>query len=110
MLKKMKIRKSKMHVQVINFSLAISHDEFAQGAVDLAPIFAELPGLISKHWLGNPETGIYGGVYLWESREACEAYINGEVFAAVRDNEHHIDVVSKDFPILEEPTKITRGL
>lgn len=36
-----------------------------------APKYRKLPGLVRKYYLYN-ETGIGGGVYLWESREAAD--------------------------------------
>ena len=58
-----------MHIQVINFGINVSHEDFVVGATELAPNFASIPGLISKHWLGDEENKVYGGVYVWESKE-----------------------------------------
>ena len=33
---------------------------FLSGATELAPNFASLPGLVSKHWLGDEDNKIYG--------------------------------------------------
>ena len=54
-----------MHIQVINFGISVSHEDFVSGATELAPNFASIPGLITKHWLGDEENKIYGGVYIW---------------------------------------------
>ena len=53
-----------MHIQVINFGINVSHEDFLSGATELAPNFASIPGLISKHWLGDEENKVYGGVYI----------------------------------------------
>ena len=42
-----------MHIQVINFGINVPHQDFVSGAEAVAPEFASLPGLISKHWLGD---------------------------------------------------------
>ena len=76
-----------MHIQVIDFELNIPHEDYIAGATEAASVFSEMPGLISKHWLGDKENQIYGGVYVWESKEACEAYKAGPVFADVMSNE-----------------------
>ncbi len=39
-----------------------------------APTFAKLPGLICKYYLNGVNGG--GGVYIWESREAADAWYN----------------------------------
>ena len=39
-----------------------------------ASVFGAIPGLVAKYWLADPETNTYGGVYLWESREALDEW------------------------------------
>ena len=100
-----------MHVQIINFSLNdLKHDAYSDACNDIAETFANLPGLISKHWIANPETNTYGGVYFWESKEDMENYLKSEVFEEVANNPAFADATSKDFAVLEGPTKITRGI
>lgn len=41
-----------------------------------APTFVGVKGLIRKHYLNGEAGG--GGVYLWESREAAEAWYNDD--------------------------------
>ena len=53
------------------------------------------------------ENKIYGGVYIWESKEHCEAYKAGEIFEMVMTSENHVNPTSKDFGVLEAPTKVT---
>ena len=48
-----------MHIQVINFGINVSHEDFVVGATELAPNFASIPGLISKHWLGDEENKVW---------------------------------------------------
>ncbi|MED5454605.1 MAG: YdhR family protein, partial [Verrucomicrobiota bacterium] len=70
---------SLMHIQIINFNLnGLSHQEYSNACNEISQTFAELPGLISKHWLSNEETNTYGGVYFWESKEAMQNYLNSE--------------------------------
>lgn len=49
-----------------------------------APKYENLPGLIRKYYLYD-ESGIGGGVYLWESREAAEKVYNDEWKAFIQD-------------------------
>jgi heme-degrading monooxygenase HmoA len=100
-----------MHIQVVNFQLRdLSEAEFRAGCDELAPAFAEVPGLISKVWLANRSTNTYGGVYTWTSREAMEEFSRSELFRAVRGNAHFADITSLDFDVLEDPTRVTHGL
>ncbi len=70
---------------------------------------ADLPSLISKTWLANEETNTYGGVYVWRSREAMEAYKGSDIYKGIATNPHFADVSTKDFAVLEGPTRVTRG-
>ena len=100
-----------MHIQVINFKLSgIASSEYEAACEDVAQAFSELPGLISKHWLADPDSNTYGGVYIWESREDMKAYLGSDLFAGVQDNPAFVDVESRDYGIIEGPTRVTHGL
>jgi heme-degrading monooxygenase HmoA len=100
-----------MHIQVINFHLQdLSEADYRAVCDEVAPAFAEVPGLISKVWLANRSTNTYGGVYTWASREAMEEFGTSELFNAVATNKSLVDVSSVDFDVLEDPTSVTRGL
>lgn len=53
-----------------------SKDDAIKAAKASAPTFLAAPGLIRKYYLNGDEGG--GGVYLWESREAAEAWYNDD--------------------------------
>ena len=98
-----------MHIQIINFNLNdLSHKDYTAACNDIAQNFADLPGLISKHWLANENTNTYGGVYFWEATEAMENYLKSKMLAQVANNPAFANAASKDFAILEDPTKTTR--
>jgi heme-degrading monooxygenase HmoA len=100
-----------MHVQIVNFHLeGVSEADFLAHADEVAPVFAEVPGLISKVWLANPTTNTYGAVYTWVGREAMEEYAKSDLFKAVATNPNLAGITSTDFDVLEKPTSVTRGL
>jgi heme-degrading monooxygenase HmoA len=100
-----------VHVQIVNFRLeGIGEEDYRRHCEAIAPAFANLPGLVSKTWLANPETNTYGGVYVWRSREAMEDYKRTDIYKGMLANPHLDGVVSKDFAVLENPTRVTRGL
>jgi heme-degrading monooxygenase HmoA len=100
-----------MHVQIINFHLKdVSEADYRGHCDEVAPAFAEVPGLISKVWLANQTTKTYGGVYMWASREAMDEYAKSDLFKAVATNPNLAGITSIDFDVLEEPTSLTRGL
>ena len=97
------------HIQIVTFGLnGLGPDEYARHCEAVAPAFAEIPGLRAKAWIADAGTNTFGGVYAWESREAMEEYLRGPVFGALRTNPAMRDVVTRDFGVLERPTRITR--
>jgi hypothetical protein len=71
-----------MHIQIVNFNLNdISTQDYENSCNEIAQAFADLPGLQSKYWLADKEN-------------------NNPAFK---------NVSSKDFRVLEGPTKTTRG-
>jgi heme-degrading monooxygenase HmoA len=100
-----------MHILIINFALeGISAEQYGGQVEAVAPAFAELPGLVSKTWLANEETNTYGGLYVWQEREAMEAYKESDIYKGMVANPHLKGVTVRDFAVLEAPTRITRGL
>ena len=100
-----------MHIQVVNFHFNdLSDADFRALCDEVAPAFAEVPGLISKVWLENRSTNTYGGIYTWESRQAMEDYSKSELFRGVAANLSFADITSIDFGVIEGPTSVTRGL
>jgi hypothetical protein len=100
-----------MHTQIVTFHLdGIGETEYGAAVEDLLPTFAGMPGLVSKVWLADAGDGTYGGVYVWDDRTAMEAYLDGEVFAALRANPALAGVQSRDFGVLEWATRVTGAL
>ena len=97
-----------MHAQVVTFGLKdITEEQFREVAGADAPTFANMPGLLGKVWLRDPETNTYGGLYLWADQEAYERYIKGEVFNAIKTNPHLTNVESRDFGVFEDLSSVT---
>jgi len=53
-----------------------SKQDAVKAAKASAPTFRKAPGLIRKYYLNGDSGG--GGVYLWESRKAAEAWYNDD--------------------------------
>ena len=100
-----------MYIQIINFNLKdVSEEEYRNLCDQLAPNFADLPGLVSKAWLADSDSNTYGGVYVWRDREAMVDFTKTELFNAVATHPNLANITSKNFAILEGPTRVTRGL
>lgn len=98
-----------MYVQLVTFKLnGITEEQYRSACEADTPIFAALPGLLSKVWLRDPETGTYGGLYLWRDRESYDNYVASDVFAAIRDDPTFRGVHSQGFDHFEMLTKATQ--
>src|SRR6266568_2437237 len=97
-----------MHAQVVTFGLnGITEEQFREAAGADTPTFANLPGLLAKIWLRDPETNTYGGLYLWDDQEAYERYIKGEVFNAIKADQNLKNVEARDFGVFEDLSSLT---
>lgn len=71
-----------------------------------APKFRGKPGLHSKHYLRERETGLGGGMYVWESREAAEAYFTAAWRARMTSElGHEPQVRYFDVPLVIDNTR-----
>ncbi len=48
--------------------------------------YQHMPGLLTKAFVLNEQTGEYGGLYVWETREALDTFINSDTFKSSRSN------------------------
>lgn len=100
-----------MQILIVNFNLdGLSEEQFAGSADQLAPVFAAVPGLVSKVWLADRADGIYGGVYTFESAKAVDDYLESDLFAGIGATPGLVNISVRRFGVLEGPTRVTRGL
>ena len=98
-----------MHVQIIEFRLKdMTEEGYREACEQLAPAFAEIPGLLAKVWLADADAGTYGGVYLFRDRAAMQAYAASELFATVAAFPNFTDMTARGFDVLEDPTRVTQ--
>ena len=97
-----------MHIMIINFNLNdLEREQYETVCAEVAPAFAAVPGLITKHWLANAETNTYGGVYVWENKQAMLDFQESELFAAVGGNPAFANITATDFEVLAAPSAVT---
>lgn len=63
----------------------IGLEECRQHFVSIAPSFLDIPGFIRKQFICMAEGGVAGGAYMWETREAAEAFYNGAWLDGIRE-------------------------
>lgn len=98
-----------MHVQIVNFNLQdLSDSDYRKACDGLAPVFADVPGLVSKVWLADEATNTYGGIYTWADRAAMEAFARSDLFKGIAANPNFAHITSRDFSVLAGPTEVTQ--
>lgn len=101
-----------MQAQIITYQLNdISQADYLKKMVEPdAPVLANVNGLISKVWLSDVDKNSFGGFYLWENKEAMEAFMHSDLVKAVVSRPFVKNVSSVDYTVNETASKITRGL
>ena len=99
-------RINELHILVINFSADASPEQFDALVQEDAPIFAKNDGLIHKHFIFNHEEKTYGGVYMFESKDALKAYMDGEIYKLVIENPDWSNHLVRHYEVHAEASKI----
>jgi Putative mono-oxygenase ydhR len=100
-----------VHVQVVTYRLAessVSDAEFIEANQEFAEMMRAVPGLLAKIWLKNPTDEVYGGLYLWQDREAYESFLASELWGSVVSDDSVSDLTSHDFTVMDELTAETQ--
>lgn len=93
----------------VNMKFSIPRDELEAAWLQAAQPIADTPGLDWKVWLMNAAEGEAGGIYLFESEDAAQAYLNGPIVAALKASPAVSHISAKLFDVLETHTAITKG-
>jgi hypothetical protein len=93
----------------LNFALNVSVEEYTEIARGVAQPVADVDGLRWKIWFVNEAQHEAGGVYLFESRTAAEAYASGPIVENLRSAPFVSGLTVKGFDYSEELTEVTRG-
>lgn len=75
-----------MVILSVRFKLSASKltkEELVKVAEERKPDFQAFPGLKQKYYIANEESGEYGGVYIWESRDALQAFQESNLKASM---------------------------
>ncbi|MBW3633404.1 MAG: YdhR family protein, partial [Chloroflexi bacterium] len=99
-----------MHVLIVNFEIAgIAEADYRQQVESIAPMFTQVPGLVSKIWLADAATNTYGGIYLFADAASREDYLNSEIVSSLKASPNFTNITARKFGTFEEATAITGG-
>jgi heme-degrading monooxygenase HmoA len=72
-----------MIMQLVKFQSPLPFEEVERIAVERSEEFHSMPGLVQKYFFKAAQPGLYGGVYIWDSREAMAEYRSSDLAAAI---------------------------
>lgn len=99
-----------MQILIVNFELIDRDAEaYERECEQIAPAFANIPGLITKQWLANTETNTFGGVYLFEDEASMNGYLASDLFASLSQIPNFTNVTVKSFATIEAAGAVTGG-
>ena len=93
----------------VNFNYSVTKEEYEQAVAPLADKFANVPGLKWKIWILNSEKSEAGGIYMFDSQASLDTYVAGPLAEAVLNHPALSNFDIKQFTIMEDVTKVTRG-
>jgi hypothetical protein len=93
----------------INYKLNTDKANYVNLAHPAAQVIAAVEGLQWKIWLFNEAEGGAGGIYLFDSQEAAQRFLQGPIPAGLRENPAFSDITVKLFETVEDLTQVTRG-
>jgi hypothetical protein len=93
----------------VNFEFTSSVADLMNLMTPLAEPIAAVPGLFWKIWLLNEAGREAGGIYLFESREAAQAFITSEAIKGFASHPTIANLNAKMFAPDEVLSKITRA-
>jgi heme-degrading monooxygenase HmoA len=99
------------YAQIFTYHIDLpSKDEYLKNFVDpYAESLSKVKGLISKVWLADFESK-YASIYLWESKEAMDDFMNSPMVAGLAKIPFLKDLKIVEYPVVEEASRITRGI
>jgi len=100
-----------MHAQIFTYTVQLPNEEayLTQFADPVAAKIAGVKGLVSKVWMADFDKK-FASFYIWETKEDMEAFMSSELIAKLRTLDFVSDLKIEDYPIVEKPSKVTRGI
>ena len=72
-----------MIVQVVKYKSGLSAAEVRRVIAERAPRYEALPRLRQKLYIREPETGEYGGIYVWDDEESMREFRQSDLAATI---------------------------
>jgi hypothetical protein len=69
----------------------------------------KIEGFIGKSFIGNTDTGVFGGVYHFKSKEAVDTYLNSEFWEGIENHPNLVNFTKEIYGIAPIST-ISNGI
>ena len=86
----------------VNFKFSVTPEQYAEAVAPLADPISEVPGLLWKVWIVNPEENESGGIHLFADQASLDAYASGDIVNGILSNPALSDFSVKTFDVMEE--------
>ena len=96
-----------MRIRIVTFGLNVPAETYTAHASHIAPEFTAWPGLLGKWWLGDIQSGTFGGVYVFASRRDADLSRDTDLFRGMFVNPALKDITVREYDVLDAPTRIT---
>jgi hypothetical protein len=93
----------------VNFNISVSRSDFEKASAPAAAVIAKTPGLTWKVWAIDEGRKEVAGIYLFDDSSSAQKYQAGEIVAMIKSNPAFSNVTLKQFEVMEDLTKVTRG-
>lgn len=93
----------------VNLKFSIPRADLESAWLGAAQPIADTPGLQWKVWLMNEAETEAGGIYLFESKDAVQAYMGGPIVASLKASPVVSNISVKLFDVMPEHSAVTRA-
>lgn len=89
-----------MEIVFITYRSDLSVDEIETLFRKRSDKYREMQGLIQKYYLHDDESGRVGGIYVFDSEEACDALFESDIHSSLREAYEVRDIDIETFHVM----------
>ncbi len=93
----------------LNFKYDVSDEDYISAVVPLAGQFADIPGLMWKIWMVNPDENEAGGIYLFEDAGHVQDFLESNLAANLTSHPAFREFRIKTFALMPDQSVVTRA-
>lgn len=76
---------------IVRFKSSLTPDELERRYKERLPQFRALPGLLQKYYLRGPAPDDWGGLYLWDSQESLDEFMESDLRKTIPDTYQFVE-------------------